>query len=926
MSTSPFARLGAPARGLVLLLLLAMPVFGRQDPQGGDPVPPPDTAAPDSQDQQFQRPDTLPPPPPEPQEATQEPVLTPAIDPNAQAGAAQGIPPPPPAPAQTNPPLLNVHVEGQRRYTESQIIAALGLRIGEPYDPAAVSKGMDSLMRAFQAKSRVDLREVAGGVELRVVVEEMNADLEPRFVGNAEIDLETLKRWALLEDRGELYLYQAERVRQRLIEGYRREGYAFVEVDVVRRGPDTGVDPTGALPDVIFEIREGPIVHVQDVVVRGNDSLPETGAWWWKGGIKQLAKIQLDGPWLFDWNGEEFVREKLDADLLAMREVYRDQGWLDAVVELEDLEYSEDRSEVTVHIVVDEGTPYTVDTLDIEAVERTFNPQKQDFDETPAEFVVPRTELLELCKLRSGKRYERFVQAQDGAAIRDRYGKDGYISHPSLRLDGFEFLEPRLAFDSANHKVQVTYRITQGKKRWLREVMIGGTTHTRDRIVRREVDLLPGDVADLTRIRRSLGRIDSTGYFNDERSPLTHHDPTFTFKPTPNPNWVDLDIAVEEGTVVNFQIQGGVDSNNGLFGRIGLSMRNADISALPDNALEVFGDIYDKTAFHGAGQRIDLEYMPGTVQNSYRIRFQEPDLFRTHFNRYSIDFELNRIERSQRFYDEDRFERRIRLGREFGREFAVYGGFRFADVEVTKLQEADAAPVPPNETEFPPSIYQQVDQNNQIFGPTFDLTYRKLDSFLGPRDGFQATWKNGFYDQAFGSDFDYFSSKLDADWYFQVPGEIDAVRPGFHIGVGLGVADEYGDTESVPYTERFFLGGSRQLRGFAFRGVGPNVGSNALGGQTSLDATIEYRIPLYKNVQPGTYKEIELFRLTLFTDAGILDPKPYTLDFGETRASVGFSLGMVSPFPVTLNFGFPVLDGLGDRRQVFSFSIFSLAF
>jgi len=856
-----------------------------------------------------------------PQSVPQEP----APEPDKPIAEAQEAPKPA-AQGQRAPPLVSVVVEGQRRYTQAQIVAALGVRVGEPYDSGAVAKGIDTLWRAFHAKARADLREVPGGFELRISVEEMNVDLEPRFVGYHEMDLEDLKRWALLEDRGELYLYQSERVRQRLIEGYRREGFAFVEVDVVRRGQDSGADSGGALPDVIFEIREGPIVHVQDVIVRGNATMPETGMWWWKGGIKELAKVQLAGPWLFDWNGEEFVREKLDADLLAMREVYRDRGWLDAVVEIEKLEYSADRSEVTVHVLVDEGRPYTIASLDVEAVDRVWNPQKQDFDETPAEFVIPREEVLALCELGPGKRYERFLQTRDGIAIRDRYGKDGYLSHASLRADGFEFLEPRLIFDPAKHEVQVTYRLTQGKKRWLREVLIAGTTHTRDRVVRREVDLLPGDVADLTKIRRALNRIFSTGYFNDEMRPLEHRDPTFTFKPSPDPNWVDLEYQVEEGTVVNFQVQGGVDSNSGLFGRISLSMRNADVTAMPDSLWSTFGDIYDKSAFHGAGQRIDLEYMPGTVENSYRIRFLEPDLFRTHFDRWSIEFELNRWERQQRFYDEDRFERKIRLGREFGREFGMFLGYRFADVEVSDLQEDEAAPVPPNETEFPPSIYQQLGDAQQVFGPTFDLQYRKLDTFMSPREGLQIVWKNGAYGETFGGDYNFISSDFDVDWFFLATKEGEDVRPGFHVGLGLGVADEYGDTESVPYTERFFLGGSRLLRGFAFRGVGPNVGDNTLGGQTTFDTTIEYRIPIYKNVQPGTYKEIEMFRLTLFGDAGILDPKPYRLDLDELRASLGFSVGMISPFPVMLNFGFPILDGEGDRKQVFSFSIFSLAF
>ncbi|MBL8862028.1 MAG: BamA/TamA family outer membrane protein [Planctomycetes bacterium] len=829
-------------------------------------------------------------------------------------------------PGRRAPTLVAIVVEGQRRYTQAQIIAALGAKVGEPYDPAVVEKGLDTLWRAFHAKARVDLREAAGGVEMRVVVDEMNVDLEPRFVGYSEIDLDDLKRWALLEDRGELYLYQAERVRQRLLEGYRREGFYFVEVDVVRRGTDIGVDPEGALPDVIFEIREGPRVQVQDVLVTGNDSMPETGMWWWKGGLKKLAKVELGGPWLFDWNGEEFVTEKLDADLLAMREVYRDRGWLDAVVEIDRLEFSADRSEVTIHVIVDEGRPYTVESLEIEAVERTWNQQRQDYDEASADFVIPREELLALCRLKPGRRYERFVQEADAAAIRDRYGREGYVAHPSLRLDGFEFLEPRLVFDPVNQRVAVTYRIAQGKQRWIREVLMTGTTHTRDRVVRREVDVLPGDVADLTKIRRALGRIYSTGYFNDEMRPLEHRDPTFTFRTTPDPNWVDLEYQVQEGTVVNFQVQGGVDSNSGLFGRISLTMRNADLAAPPESLWSTFGDIYDKSAFHGAGQRIDLEYMPGTVENSYRIRFLEPDLFRKHFDRWSIEFELNRWERSQRFYDEERFERRIRLGREFGREFALFMGYRFTDVEVDDLDQGEAAPVPPNETGFPPSIYQQLGGQKLIAGPTLDLNYRKLDTLFAPREGLQVIWRNGVYGSAFGGDFDYWSADMDLDWFFLTPGVEGEVRPGFHIGLGLAVADAYGDTEEVPYTERFFLGGSRLLRGFAFRGVGPNLGSNPLGGQSSFDTTLEYRIPLYKNVQPGTYKEIEMFRLTLFGDAGILDPEAFRLDPDELRASLGFSLGMISPFPVMLNFGFPILEGEGDRKQVFSFSIFQLAF
>ena len=91
----------------------------------------------------------------------------------------------------------------------------------------------------------------------------------------------------------------------------------------------------GLTGDVIFRIIEGPRVHVDGYRIRGNTSLPDRGALFWKDGLTKLADLQLHGPRLFTPSGAVFNTEFLDADLLAMRKVYRDNGFLDAVVELE---------------------------------------------------------------------------------------------------------------------------------------------------------------------------------------------------------------------------------------------------------------------------------------------------------------------------------------------------------------------------------------------------------------------------------------------------------------------------------------------------------------------------------------------------------------------------------------------------------------
>lgn len=873
--------------------------------------------------------------------AAQEPAVQPqeGQDPGAKPAGQEPVQPPqeePPAPApqepvpaarppRDRPTVLAIEVEGERRYTEQQLRDALGQRVGAPIDPTAIEQGLQVLWKAFRVRASVAERQAEGGIVLVLSVVEISVDLEPRFVGNAEIDEETLRRWAQLGERSELWMHQTARVRQRLIEGYEREGFYFVEVQEVVRGE---VERTGAddvLPDVIFEIREGPRVRVSDVLIRGNVSMPETGMWFWKGGLAKLARTELEGPGILNWRGDKFVEEVLQADLVAMREVYRDRGWLDAVVEVERLEFSEDRGRVIVHVVVDEGRPWRVSKVSIRGVER--DPATSGREWKPAELLFPEPELLSLLELEVGGRYERALQRRDEAKLREHYGGHGYVSHPSLRgLDSFEFLDPELRYDFERHEVEVTYRIAQGRKRWIREVLFDGGEYTRDRVVRREVRALPGDLADQREIDRALRRLFETNYFADDAAPLDHQEPTYRFLPVEgDPDLVDLEFTVEEGRVVNFFIQGGVDTNSGLFGRIQLSMRNFDVSDPPESLWTLFGDIYDKTAFHGAGQRLDLELSPGTEVNAWRVHFLEPDIWRTHFDRTSLDLDLNNRRRSYDFYEEERLTRQFKLGREFGlRTFAAVG-YTFQDLEVDDIEAPLSGFVDPNGSTVPIGIFEQ-EGESQLAGALFDLIWRDTDSRIDPRKGMTVNSRSGLYGGALGGDYQFVRSTLDLDWFWSLGDPEKDVRPGFHIGVGLGLADAFGESSETPYTERFQLGGSRLLRGFDFRGVGPNVGSQPIGGESMVNATVEYRYPLYSVAQPGTYREREVFRLLLFADAGILDPDPWTVDLDELRATLGFGVGMSYPIPLIFNFGFPIASGKGDREQVFSFSIASFWF
>ena len=93
---------------------------------------------------------------------------------------------------QVLPRVLAIEVEGNQRFTDSQLIGALGQEVGGLLSQDRIDAGIKTLWSDFSVHSKVQFRNVLGGVELKLIVQEMPVDLEPRFVGNVEEGLSTL--------------------------------------------------------------------------------------------------------------------------------------------------------------------------------------------------------------------------------------------------------------------------------------------------------------------------------------------------------------------------------------------------------------------------------------------------------------------------------------------------------------------------------------------------------------------------------------------------------------------------------------------------------------------------------------------------------------------------------------------------------------
>lgn len=825
--------------------------------------------------------------------------------------------------------VRSVTVEGNRRYTADQLISALGIRVGEPLDAEAVDRvGVRVLFERFFTRAEVYRKRVdpslGDGIDVRVVVTELAVDLEPRFVGNVEIDDEELYEWAELSERSELYLYQAPRIQQRLLRNYHDEGFYFAEVTVVDR--PGGVDPETGLevaPDVVFEIKEGPEVKVSRIVITGNETLPDQRILFFKTGLSTLAEVDLRKPRIFGLFPKDFVEDKINADIIAMREVYRDYGFLNAVVELERLEFSEDREWVTIHVAIDEGGRYTVGSITVEGVELVLPEGARRYEQRPAELLYPEQELLDVLETKVGAIYERRHHSDDERALRKYYGERGHIDHQSLRAsERWRLMQPILTFEKDAPVVHLTYPMSQGHEVFVREIVVAGNVHTQDRLIRDEITADPGEVADPVEIERSLARLTATGFFSDPGG-LTHLDPTYRYLDTNDSSWKDLEFRVDEGQLLSLNLAGGISSNTGAFGVVGLSMKNFDVGNPPDSWWNVVDEVATRRAFHGAGQDLTIKASPGTEYSTFSVRFTDPDVLRRHRKQISLSLTAQETLRRFRTHDEARSLYGFTIGRQLTIDSGVYAGYMTGDVTVDEIfrnREAEAG----NPFTVPRKLKEQegtLDLAHVVLG----YRYSTIDNRLNTRNGIRFNFDNQFYDRAIGSDVNFVKSTMTFDWWDEFDEDPYVVSPYYHLQLAGGVTKAYGDSGPVPFTEQFFLGGLSTLRGYRFRGVGPNERNFAAGGQTMLHGTLEYRYPIVKQIQPGTYREYESLQAGLFLDFGVLDADDFALDTNDIRVTAGFLFGVSVPIPITFSFGWPLrrveeADG-DDRERVFGFNI-----
>ncbi|MBI2930736.1 MAG: outer membrane protein assembly factor BamA [Planctomycetes bacterium] len=628
-----------------------------------------------------------------------------------------------------------------------------------------------------------------------------------------------------------------------LREEYIAKGYPFSSIREEITPSDHGVT-------LRWKILEGPLVTVREIVFTGDTTLGND--------VKDYLLTKEPGSFLFIPGGSHpFVMRHVEEDLKRIANFYQEAGHLDVTpgrrVFLEDLLFTDDKTEVTVKIHIDAGPRYRIRSL-------RFEENQLFTSEELARWVssAPDTD------------YAPGVIRRDVAVLRAKYGERAYILAQVV---------PRTLVDFEKHELDLTFVIDEGVEMRVGRIRIDGNTRTRSDVILRELKgFAPGEKFNSELLRRGLMRLRSRGYFEPQDGIDARLEEGVA------PGEADVVIDVKEGKTRNINFGGGYSSSLGVVGILKLDWDNFDLADLPHS----LGDFLDGNAFTGGGQALSLQFMPSARRQSFTVAFREPYLFGAEVG---LNARAYSTQTAREDWDEERWGGALSLDKRIS-DFRLEVAFKGFQVDIDDIGSSA------------PGTIRSLEGDSVLFSIAPGLVFDTRDDPLMPTEGTKLAL---FYERAGGflpGDFDFWKTSFEADAYLTLLETESRLRHVLQFNFTFGVAGD-----DAPFFERFTAGGSNSIRGFAPRGIGPRENGDSIGGNAFALASAEYSFPIFDTVLRGA----AFYDIADLTSD--LTDMPH--DKWRQSVGVGLRLRIpqMGNVPIALDFALPLTRQDDDERQ-----------
>lgn len=733
--------------------------------------------------------------------------------------------------AQDQPLITQIDVQGARKVEEATVRFKLKTRVGDPYSPELVREDIKALFGLGYFEDivvRADIFE--GGLKLTFALQEKPSIQSIKITGNRKLDLDKIKgkldlvEGAIVPPGG--LAKNAEKVRL----FYEEEGYFQAKVE----GREERISAQEVA--VSFSIEEGEHFSIGEIKILGNQALKERE-------IKK--KLQTDELYLWFFGGT-LKREELRRDLDRIRAYYLDNGFLDIVVEEPEIKVDAPKKRLQILIKVQEGPQYRIQGLSIKGAT-----------------LFPEAELRTLMKSEDGGIFSREKLQSDVVALTDHYSDRGYL---------FADVNPVADIRREERVVRVALEITEGRQAFINRIEIVGNARTRDKVIRRSLGLVEGDVFRSSGVQQARRSLDGLGYFEEVKVDTRR---------TAEPDKVDLTIDLREKATGAFTLGGGFSSSDGVIGAVSISQNN----------------------LFGLGKRGSISGQVGQFANRFSAVYTDPNFWDSDFlvepRLYNTTTNYSNL-----LYNTSTLGGSMTVGHAL--PLGTHGSVTYT-LERVKLSDLDADA---------PFLIQRQAQESGGSADTSSLTAAILrdtrDSFSEPTRGYRVRAAYQYAGGFLGADANFTKMSLEGDQYHPIWAKLIG-----HLRGSLMYGDSFGETPVLPVQERFYLGGTNTVRGFQSMLISPRdpTTNNYQGGNKAYYLNSELLFPLLDQMR---------MRGVVFFDMGnSLDERDGMGELFSQKPRMGAGLGIrfISPIgAIRLEYGFNLDRQPGERLAVLHFT------
>lgn len=423
--------------------------------------------------------------------------------------------------------IKDIRVEGIQRTEAGTVFSYLPVKVGETMDDNQAAEAIRALYATGFFK---DVRlEVEQGVLIVLVRERPSiASIQVNGVKDFPKDQikDNMKYAGLAEarifDKGAL-----DKATQDLKRQYTARGKYGVTVST------NVTELERNRVSIVFNVVEGEVSKIKQINIVGNQSYKEQ---------ELLDLMKLSTPDWMSWfsKSDQYSKQKLSADMEAMRSYYMDSGYLEFTIDSTQVSITPDKKDIYITINITEGPKYTVSKVGVSG-----------------NTLIPKEEVEKLILPKSGDTFSRKALTETSKKISERLGAEGYA---------FANVNAIPEINKEKHEVAFNFVVDPGQRAYIRRINIAGNTKTRDEVIRREFRQVEGAWFDAEKIKKSKQRTDRLNFFSEVN--------VETPQVQGAADQMDVNVSVKEKSTGSFTVGAGINSGEGLVLSAGITQAN----------------------------------------------------------------------------------------------------------------------------------------------------------------------------------------------------------------------------------------------------------------------------------------------------------------------------------------------------------------